>query len=73
MAEDDNVIVGIEFLVGACGNVPHGNVLGSFEARGLVFPRLANIEQRKYFPALLQRFDLTGRDFEVHSLCKILT
>jgi len=68
MAQDDDVIVGIEFLVSARRNVTHRNVLSAFDMGGFVFPRLTNIEQRKCFPALLKGLDLSGRDFEFHSL-----
>src|SRR5271154_7037206 len=66
MAHDHDVLVGIEFLVSPRRDVAHRNVLCSFDAGGFIFPRLANIEQHKCFSALLQRLDLTGRNFEVH-------
>src|SRR5580658_3786881 len=67
MAHDHDVIVRVEFLVSPRRDVTHRNVLRPFDAGRLVFPGLANIEQRKCFSALPQRLDLAGRDFEVHS------
>src|SRR5258708_4526362 len=66
MAHDDDVIVRIEFLMSARRNIAHRNVFCSFDVGGFVFPGLANIEQRKCFAILLERLDLSGRDFEVH-------
>src|SRR5258708_3614042 len=68
MAHDDDVIVRIEFLMSARRNVAHRNVFCSFDVGGFVFPGLANIEQRKCFAILLERLDLSGRDFEVHNM-----
>src|ERR1035437_2360677 len=68
MAHHHDVIVGIEFLLSAHRNVSHGNVLGAFDAGCFILPSLANVEQGECFAALLQRLDLAGRDFEVHSV-----
>src|SRR5271165_6602712 len=68
MTHDDNMIVRSKFLVSARGNVSHWNVLRPFDAGGFVFPQLTNIDERECFSALLQRFDLSGRDVEVHNL-----
>src|ERR1700722_12102698 len=66
MTHDHDVFVGIEFLVSPGRHIPHGNVFYAFEVGGIVFPRLANIEQRECVAALLQRFDLIRRNLEFH-------
>src|SRR6202035_1493892 len=66
MAENDDVIVGIEFLMSPSRDIAHRDVLRTFNLGCLVFPRLANIEQRKALPALPQGLDLAGRNFKVH-------
>ena len=43
MAEDDDVVVGIEFGVGAGGDIAHGHEEGAGEAGGLGLPGLANV------------------------------
>src|SRR5580704_11206945 len=73
MAHDDDVVVGVEFLVSARRNIAHRDMFCAFDARGFVFPCLANIEQSKCFAALLQRLDLPGRDFEVHKCLSVET
>src|SRR6202048_4655362 len=73
MTHDDDVVVGVEFLVSARRNIAHRDMFCAFDARGFVFPCLANIEQRKCFAALLQRLDLPGRDFEVHKCLSVET
>src|ERR1700687_3357099 len=71
MTHDDDVVVGVEFLVSARRNIAHRDMFCACDARGFVFPCLANIEQRKCFAALLQRLDLPGRDFEVHKCLSV--
>src|SRR5260370_33975618 len=73
MTHDDDVVVGVEFLVSARRNIAHRDMFCACDARGFVFPCLANIEQRKCFAALLQRLDLPGRDFEVHKCLSVET
>jgi len=69
MTHNHDVMVGIEFLVRAAGDIPHRNVFGSIDVRGFKLPRLADIEDCECFTLLLQGFDLAGRDFEVHKIC----
>lgn len=45
MTEDDDGLVGIEFGVGAGGDVPHGHQERSGKAGGLGLPGLSDIEQ----------------------------
>ena len=52
MAYDNNVIIGIEFLMGPAGNVSHGYELGSVNLRELEFPRLADVEQGELQPLI---------------------
>ena len=66
MAHDDDMVVGIEFLMSARGHIAHGNVFLSLDARLLPLGRFPHIEEREGFTPLLKRFDLAGRDFEIH-------
>ena len=43
----DDVIVGVEFLAGATGNISHRNELAVFDLRGIDFPRLAHVEENQ--------------------------
>ena len=45
VAHDDDGLVGVEFGVGAGGDVAHGHEEGVGEAGGLVLPGLADVEQ----------------------------
>ena len=45
VAEDDDGLVGVEFLVCAGGHISHGHEDGSEDGGGLGFPRFADIEQ----------------------------
>ena len=45
MADDDDVGVGIEFGVGAGGDVAHRHQEGIGQVGGLEFPRLADVEE----------------------------
>jgi hypothetical protein len=47
VAEDDDRGVGIEFSVGAGGDIAHGNEDGVGEAGGLELPRLADVQQKR--------------------------
>jgi hypothetical protein len=45
MTDDDDVGVGVELLVGAGGNVAHGNVLCAVDFGSVEFPGLAHVEE----------------------------
>jgi hypothetical protein len=66
VAHDYDVLVGVQFLMGASGDVAHGNMLGALQVRGFEFPRFTHVEQGEDVALLLQGFRLAGRDFEVH-------
>ena len=51
MAIDDNVIVGIEFLMCAAGHVAHRDQRRAFDLGGLEFPWFADVEQSRAVPA----------------------
>jgi len=44
VAEDEQPVVGVEFLVGAGGELAHGNQRAAFNMRGGMLPRLAHVD-----------------------------
>ena len=46
VAEDDDGLVGVELLVGAGGYFAHGHEEGARKIGGLVFPWLADVEEK---------------------------
>jgi hypothetical protein len=65
MADYDDVILGIEFLICARWDVAHGNILAVGNLCLFQLPGLADIEQSEPFTLLEQRLDLSAADFEV--------
>lgn len=66
MTKHNDMLVGIKLLLSTGRHVAHRNMLRAFNLRGFVLPGLANIQKRKPLPALLERLNLRGRNFEVH-------
>jgi len=56
MAYNDDVIVGIEFLMGAARYVSHWNQLRVDDLGELEFPGLSDVEQRKLTALVFQNF-----------------
>ena len=67
MTEDDDVVLRIELLMSACGNLSHWHVLCPLDVGFLPLPWLAHVKQRKSFPTLLKPTDLADANFKVHS------
>jgi hypothetical protein len=47
VAEDNDGLVGVELLVGAGGYFAHGHKKGAGNVGGLVFPRFADVEEKR--------------------------
>ncbi len=45
MTEDEQPVVGVEFLVGAGRNLSHGDEQAALDAGGCVFPGLADVDE----------------------------
>jgi len=67
MANHNDVVLRVEFLGGAHGNITHGNILTPFQASLCQLPGLAHVEQRELFSMLEHSFHSPSADFEVHS------
>ena len=52
VAEDDDRLIGVEFLVGAGGDVPHRHGEGTGDGGGLELPGLADVEQKGWMGLL---------------------
>jgi hypothetical protein len=72
MADDDNVLVGIKFLMGTAGDVSHGDELGSGKFRELEFPRLADVKQGEVFTLINENLYLLRCDFEVQKVISLI-
>src|SRR5581483_11133637 len=55
MAKDDEMLVGIELLMRAGGNVAHGDGEGAFDVGRGDLPRLANVDEPNLLVALERR------------------
>ena len=64
VAEDDEVLVGVEFLIGAGGNVAHGHGDAAGDMGGLEFPWFAHIDEAGLVIAE-KRCGVGGGDFVV--------
>ncbi len=66
MANYHDVVVRIEFLMGARGNISHGHELRAGHVRGFKLPGFAYIEQRECLAVIEFRLHFFGSDFVVH-------
>ena len=66
MAEDEDGGVFVELLVGAAGNLVHGEEGAGLDVRGLVFPGLADVEEERWVLGGEQGLELGYGDFEIH-------
>jgi len=71
MADDNDVVVGIQFLVRAAGHVAHGHEFCALDARRLVLPRFADVEQRKRLSFIELSFHFVWPDFVIHFLPRL--
>jgi hypothetical protein len=68
MAEDEDVLVFVEFLMGAAGNLAHGDEGAAFDVGELVLHGLADVEQQWRFRCGEQGLGGFYGEFEVHRL-----
>jgi hypothetical protein len=66
VAEDEDVLLLVEFLVGATGDFVHGDEGCAFDVCGGELPRLADVEQERGWGGGEKVFGLVYGDFEVH-------
>jgi len=71
MAEDGDVLFGIEFLVSPRGDVAHGHESAGFDVGGGVFPELADIDEAGLVFA--KKGDrVSGGDFEFEHVSSVV-
>lgn len=68
MAEDEDVRVFVELMVGAAGYLVHGDEGAAFDVRGGVLPGLAHVEEEGRLFRGEVGVELVDGDFEVHAL-----
>lgn len=68
MTDDDNMFIGIKFLMGPARDVSHGDELGSSNFRKLEFPRFADVEQGEFCALILESLHFFRGDFMFHGL-----
>ena len=67
VAEDDNAVV---IVVGGfeggeiIGNIAEGDEFGAFDGGGLIFPRLAHVDEEDIFASVELLFDFLRSDFD---------
>jgi hypothetical protein len=66
VAEDEEVGVFVELLVGAGGDLVHGKEGGAGDVGGVVLPRLADVEEERWGGGGEEGLELGYGDFEVH-------
>jgi hypothetical protein len=68
VAENENRSFFVEFLMGAAGNLIHGDEGAAFDVRGVVFPLLADVEKEGRVFGGEESFGLGNGEFEIHGL-----
>ncbi len=66
VAEDEDVSVFVHLMVGAAGDLAHGDEHAAFDAGGPVLPMFADIEQQGWVLGVEEGFGLVCGDFELH-------
>jgi hypothetical protein len=66
MAHDDDGLLFVELVEGARGDLVHGDERAAGDVRGLVLPRLADVEEKRRMLGVELLFELVDGDFEVH-------
>ena len=66
MAHDDDGLLFVELVEGARGDLVHGDESAAGDVRGLVFPRFADVEEKRWMLGGELLFELVDCDFEVH-------
>ncbi len=64
VAEDEEAVVGVEFLVGAGGNLAHGDEGAALDVDGFPFPEFADVDDFG-FAFVEQGFGVGGGDFVI--------
>ena len=68
VAKDEDGVFFVELFEGAGGDLVHGDEGGGFDAGGVVFPGLADVEQERSFGRGEEGLGLGYGDFEVHGV-----
>lgn len=66
VAENENGSVFVELLMGAAGDLVHGDECGGFDVRGGVFPWLTDVEEERRVFGGEELLELVDGDFEIH-------